>query len=311
MRVGRNAGGLSPGPVLPYDQTMTDAPQDHARLTPYELVFGGEDVDDRLFPPIEEEARAREIPVDDPDRFLFLTSVGKLLRGIAGDPAERAPTPEASEAADMADEAGELMRQYGRLLYHAFHFWRTGKNVLLLETAAARELVDATSSVGDWSLTTPAPAGYVQLPRHLFWAAPAPGMKPEPADGFFWAWGDRESEAPTLQVLVALGLRPDRPGLSVVPAEGVLDDVSHWAGSRGREDGPDFASTMPGGDMDRLYSLETATEVLKLASLCFWQATANPETLGAQERTGEATVPDDPRRMPPSELTFRRIGPRG
>lgn len=283
----------------------TDAAQ--PRLTPFELVFGAEEMDDRLFPPIAEEAEARGVPLDDADGFLFLTSVGQLLRGIAGDPEESAGTPEAQEAAELADEPGEIMRQYGRLLYHAFHFWRTGKNLLVLDAALARALIDGAPAIDDWTLTVPSRAGYLQLPRNLFWAAPAAGMRPEPADGFFWVYSDPADTAPSLQVLVALGLRPDRPGISVIPAEGVLDDVRHWAGARGRDEGEDFRSTMPGGELDRLYSLETATEVLKLASLCFWQVSTRPESLGAQELAAPASAPGDPTHLPPSALPFRRV----
>lgn len=278
------------------------------RLTPFELVFGAEELDDRLFPPIAEEAVARGIPLDDPERFLFLTSVGQLLRGIAGAAEEGAGTPDAQEAAELADEAGEIMRQHGRLLYHAFHFWRTGKNLLVLDPALARALVDEPPVVDDdWALTVPSPAGYLQLPRNLFWAAPAPGLRPEPADGFFWVYSEPAGAAPALQVLVALGLRPDRPGISVVPAEGILDDVSHWAQEKGREEGDDFRSTLPGGELDRLYSIETPTEVLKLASLCFWQVSARPESLGAAEVTEPNAGARDPARMPPSSLPYRRV----
>ncbi|HUE77155.1 MAG TPA: hypothetical protein VMM83_04370 [Longimicrobiales bacterium] len=261
------------------------------RLTPYELVFGADDMDDTLFPPIAEEAAARDVALHDPDNFLFLTSVGKLLRGVAGE-----------------QVAGETMRQYGRLLYHAFHFWRHGRNLLVLDPAAARALVDSPPAIDDWSLATPSPAGYLQLPRHLFWAAPAVGMRPEPADGFFWTFHDDSTAEPSLHVLLALGLRPDRPGVSVIPAEGVLDDVAHWANVAGREGGAaDFESTMPGGELDRLYSLETTAEVLKLASLCFWHISAHPETLGAREQADPAADPGDPKRLPYSTLSFRRV----
>jgi hypothetical protein len=66
-------------------------------------------------------------------------------------------------------------------------------------------------------------------------------------------------------------VRPDRPGFSVVPAGGVLDDVPHWAAVDARPGGRDFETTLPGGEMDRLYSVETTAELLKLASLCFWE----------------------------------------
>ena len=79
-------------------------------------------------------------------------------------------------------------------------------------------------------------------------------------------------EAPAeLHVLIALGVRPDRPGFSVVPASGVLDREPHWAEIDAREQGADFETTLPGGELDRLYSIENAAELLKLTSLCFWE----------------------------------------
>lgn len=280
---------------------MTDDPG--ARLTPYELVFGPEELDDRLFPPIADEAEARGTALGDPERFLFLTSVGSLLRAIAGE--------DPGEGEGAGEGAGDAMRQYGRLLYHAFHFWRQGGTLLVLDPGTARRLVDTPADVGDWTLTTPAGAGYFQLPRHLFWAAPAPGMRPEPADGFFWMHQADGASPATLQLLLVLGLRPDRPGMSVVPAEGVLDDVAHWADVAGRDAGVDFESTMPGGELDRLYSLETAAELLKLASLCFWQVSTHPDSLGPQERADPEDGAGEPNRMPVSALPFRRVGGHG
>lgn len=297
----------------------------HARRTPYEIVFA-ESIGDRLFPPIAEEAEARGLPLLDPDRFLFLSSVGQLLRRIAGEEVapeagygsadDKPPAPSGAGAGatgeppgEPGEEPGEEMRQHGRLLYHAFHFWRSGKSVFAAEPALARRLVDDVTSVGEWELRAPHPAGYLQLPRNLFWAAPAPGLPPEPADGFFWtmAGAQGDDDAASLNVLVALGLRPDRAGFSVVPAEGTLDDVPHWAESQGRPAGEDFESTIPGGELDRLYSLETATEVLKLASRFFWHVSAYPETLGPEERAPDDAEPDDPRLMPPSSLAYRRL----
>jgi hypothetical protein len=66
-------------------------------------------------------------------------------------------------------------------------------------------------------------------------------------------------------------VRADRPGFSVVSASGVTDDEPHWADLDARPDGQDFATTLPGGELDRLYSIETAGELLRLASLCFHQ----------------------------------------
>lgn len=277
------------------------------RQNPYHLVFGAQSIDDRLFPPIAEEAEARDQPLDDPDRFLFLSSVGKLLQAIAepgayegqaeaprGDarppvagmePAGGADPPETdapdAEAQVVAEPDGpepdgaepddrDAIRQYGRLLYHAFHYWRARKPTRRVDEEGLRWLLDDVTTVGEWSLNPPSSSGYLQLPRNLVWAEPAPGLTPEPVDGFFWTHVEPEDEPPLLHVLLVLGVRPDRAGFSVVPATGVLDTETHWAEVDARPGGTDFETSLPGGEMDELYSIETAAEVLKLASLCFW-----------------------------------------
>ena len=253
----------------PETDRPTPAPEGEERQNPYQLVFGVESMDDRLFPPIAEEAEARDQPLDDPDRFLFLSSVGQLLQAIAG--AEDAGYDHEEE--DGEPEAGDqrdALKQYGRLLYHAFHYWRDRKPTRRVTEERLRWLLDDVSSVGDWSLVVPAASGYLQLPRNLIWAEPAPGLTPEPVDGFFWRRVDPDDAPARLHVLLVLGVRPDRAGFSVVPATGVLDDDEHWAEVDARPDGDDFGNTLPGGEMDELYSIETAAEVLKLASLCFW-----------------------------------------
>ena len=282
------------------------------RQNPYQLVFGAESIDDRLFPPIAEEAEARDQPLDDPDRFLFLSSVGKLLQAIAagedagydqqpepGSEAEPGREPVAgaqpgsgpeSEARsrpvaapelaareddpgemESAEESDDAIRQYGRLLYHAFHYWRDQKPTRRIDEEGIRWLLDDVTTVGDWQLTTPSVSGYLQLPHQLIWAEPAPGLTPEPADGFFWRYVEPDDAPAELHVLLVLGVREGRAGFSVVPATGVLDTEDHWADLEGRDDGEDFENTLPGGEMDELYSIETAAELLKLASLCFWK----------------------------------------
>jgi hypothetical protein len=234
-------------------------------VAPYDLVFGAGSIDDRLFPPIQGEAEARGGALDDPDRFLFLAGVGRLLQAIAGPPeaGESEPAERPSEQPGQ-QRGGQAFRQHGRLLYHAFHYWRAGKVALEMDEARVRRLLDREAPVGPGRLVTPAPAGYIRLPRNLVWAAPAPGLRPEPADGFFWM-----AAAPMLHLLLVLGVRPDRPGFSVVAATGELPAAGHWADADARPGGRDFATTLPGGELDRLYSLETETELLKLASLCF------------------------------------------
>jgi hypothetical protein len=188
------------------------------------------------------------------------------------------------------------MKQHGRLLYHAFHFWRGGKRVVELQEQRLRSLLDGDGDrpAGAWTLATPTTAGYFRLPRNLIWASPSPGLRPEPADGFFWTFPAPRQDArlpdarraaaagpeaaapeamgggaPVIHLLLALGVRPDRPGFSVVSATGVADREPHWADVDARPGGRDFHTTLPGGELDRLYSVETTAELLKLASLAF------------------------------------------
>lgn len=230
-----------------------------AHPSPYDLAFGAESIDDRLFPPIEGEAEARGVSLEDPDRFVFLTGVGRLLQAIAG-----------GEGEGAGEGRGEAFRQHGRLLFHAFHFWRAGKVEVELDEATVRGLLDDDEPAGDRALATPAVAGYLRLPRNLVWAAPAPGERPEPADGFFWTFHPPAVDASrALHLLMALGVRPDRPGFSVVTATGEVGADPHWADVDARPGVSDFATTLPGGELDRLYSVETTAEFLKLASRCF------------------------------------------
>jgi hypothetical protein len=252
---------------------------DRTHPSPYHLVFGAESMDDTLFPPIAAEAKARGNPIHDPDRFVFLSSVGHLLTAIAGPPdgdVAHAPPDEdvahppaaGGESADDRSAAGEAFRQHGRLLFHAFHFWREGRHEVALDEATVRRMLDEDVVGDERALAPPAPAGYLQLPRNLVWASPAPGLRPEPADGFFWMLDENDADRPVLHLLLALGVRPDRPGFSVVTASGVAESGRHWADTDARPGGDDFTTTLPGGELDRLYSLETTAELLKLASRC-------------------------------------------
>lgn len=239
--------------------------ESRARPSPYDLAFGAESIDDRLFPPIEGEAEARGVSLEDPERFVFLTGVGRLLQAIAG-----GETPGEGSGQGRGEGRGEAFRQHGRLLFHAFHFWRAGKVEVELDEAMIRRLLDDDEPAGDRALATPAVAGYLRLPRNLVWAAPAPGERPEPADGFFWTFHPSPEDTPrALHLLMALGVRPDRPGFSVVTATGEVGADPHWADVDARPGVSDFATTLPGGELDRLYSVETTAELLKLASRCF------------------------------------------
>jgi len=253
------------------------------RLTPYELVFGPGGFETRAFPRILAEIELRGADVSAPERFLRLESVTALLRELAGD-------------APGVDVYG----RYGALLYHAWHFWRFDRRVFAVEETLARRLVESTSTVGTWQLTPPHPAGYMQLPRHLFWARVEEGATPEPVDGFFWTMPGRDDpETPPfdrLDALLVLGMRPGRPGFGSIPVGVELSGAppGHWADADGRPSGDEFANLLPGGELHGWYGLVTELEVLKLVSRIFRYIAVNPDALGEPvepAEPGEAGAP--------------------
>jgi hypothetical protein len=74
----------------------------------------------------------------------------------------------------------------------------------------------------------------------------------------------------------------ERSGFSVLPVPPIpLADARRWLTERGRDpgQGPDFESTLPGGDLGRLYSVETSGELLKLLARALAVAVTAPEAL--------------------------------
>lgn len=288
------------------------------RLTPYELVFSAGRFEAQAFPRILTEIEARGAGVLAPERFLVLESVGAVLRELAG------------------DEAGaDVYGWYGALLFQAWHSWRFGRRVLSVEETLARRLVESAAPVGRWELTPPHPAGYVRLPRHLFWARVEEEATPEPVDGFFWTMPGRDDpETPPfdrMDVLLVLGMRPGRPGFGTIPVGVELAGVppGHWADADARPGEDDFANVLPGGELHGWFGLVTELEVLKLVSRIFRYIAVNPDALGkpvepsaaesappavsgAAEESVEAAAPPEraPERgpaWPPSALPYQPV----
>ena len=67
-----------------------------------------------------------------------------------------------------------------------------------------------------------------------------------------------------------------------------------------RSPGPDFATTLPGGELEELYSFVAAGEVLKLVARLFARVRADPGT----PVDGPSLTPGGPA---PSTLPYRRI----
>jgi len=253
-----------------------------ARITPYELLLPQEGFADERFPLIQEEAEDRKADLSDPERFALLSQAGAILREIRGE-----------------EDDPQLIHQFGILLFHAFHFWREGRPFFQLETGVVRYLVETGPQSSSWAPSLPGPAGYVQLPQHLFWVPGGEGTPPESLDGFFWSAIDGER----LSLLVVMGIRKDRPGLAVVPLPTLpLSAAGEWAAMQVRPEGADFGSSLPGAELENLYALEAGAEAVKLAMRVFWYLDVFPGSVA--EGTGGPEENDGPR---PSGLDCRRI----
>ena len=245
----------------------------YARVTPFERAFPDDATATERMERIRQDVAEEETSgaLRDPGRFLSLPAVAEVVHGIR-DPGS----------------GGEEVQKHGIFLYHAFHFHEAGRPLFFLTTGAARYLVETAPGSGEGEKAErgegakdgaegddpgdepvarlPDPAGYLQLPRQLFWMEPGGDAVPEPVDGIFWASPDGER----LSLLVIGGMRDDRPGFSVVPLPPVpLEDAGAWLRTQVRETGTDFETTLPGGDLERLYSFETTGEVLKLVARAF------------------------------------------
>ena len=253
----------------------------YARRTPFELEFAGE-LAEAHFPRIREQVEARGLEAADPVSLLQLPAAAEALDEIMEPPASPA-----------------VMEPYGSLLYHAYQFWRHEQPLFLLSTDVARWLVDAAPELSDWTLALAASAGYVQLPQHLFWARAVEGGPAESIDGFFWS----RVGATGIAGLLVLGLRTDRLGVSAVPLGPLrLDELRELAGASAREPGRDFESTLPGGELERLYSVDTMGEAIKLVARTLWYMKVYPQAV-TREPPAEAT-PGEPSA---SRLAFSRV----
>ena len=264
-------------------------------MTPYELAFGEEGLEERIFPAIQAEADAHG---EDParlDRFIFLTRASDAVREIV--PLEAPP---------------EALEEYRILFYHAFNFWRFGRRTYVLDPPVARYLVEAAPALAGWELVLPHPSVYVQLPPKLFWASIATDVPPEPVDGFFATvcdgadpLGPRYQE---LHVLMVLGVRRGRAGFSVIPFDTEVGPgiPATWAETPGREGARDFENILPGGEMAGLYSILTNTEALKLLARALWYVDSHAGDVAptiAAERRSE----DRPGSIPFSRLPYHRV----
>ena len=121
---------------------------------------------------------------------------------------------------------------------------------------------------------------------------------PESVDGLFWT----VTGAGRLHVLPIVGVRPDRPGFGTLSMpDAPLAHAESWVHASVRDPGPDYASRLPGADLDALYAFEAAGEVLKLLARFFAYVGSTPTAL---EVAGISAPHASPRS---SSLAYTRV----
>lgn len=254
----------------------------YARRTPFELVFESGEAAEELLRAAEEEATARGLDAESIHAFVTLGSVASFVHAL-----------------ESPDDRSDSIHPYAVLAYHCVSFARAAHPLFLLSAGASRYLLEgAPGPVAE----PPSRSGYIQLPQHLFWLEE--GSAPESIDGLFWS----TDEPDVLHTLLVTGVREDRPGVGVVPLpEAPLGDLPKWLETDGRGDGTDFESDLPGAELDRLYGVRTAGEVLKLLGRFFSYvgsvdgAMESREAEAGGEGSGDVGVPS------PSALAYTRV----
>lgn len=208
---------------------MTPPPRTH----PFALVFG--DIAPARFPAV-----AAVLPPDAPlDAFLVAAPALELLQDLRPD-----------------EGLGDEVDDFVAFVHAAWAWWAAGAVTVPLDAAATRALCGPGR---------PDPAAprvrYIQVAPRVLWGQLPGEAHWEPLDGWF--------TVPTpagLRVVACLGVHPDRPGLSVLVAEGPPPELS------ARADGSAaHAPLMEGGERAGLHAVASPEELLALA----WRAAAH------------------------------------
>lgn len=243
-----------------------------ARITPYELLL--EPFEATAFPSIRAEAEQRGTDPRRRDQFLLLGFVGATLKDMVPDDAP----------ADAIDE-------YAELLYQGYEFWSFGRRLYALGEAVTEQLTTPRYELDRWHFAAP-PSCYVQLPYQRIWARIAPDAPFEPVDGCFVTVDDT-APAPDagahLRAQLILGLRPDRPGISLVSYRTDLDPATpaRYAGEPWREGAPPFANAIPGGERRGYKAITTTSELQALVIRVFHYLDTHVHALIAHEGSAE------------------------
>jgi hypothetical protein len=235
-----------------------------ARLTPYELIL--EPLERDAFPAIRAEGEQRGSDVHRRDQFLLLGHAGAALDEMVAD-----------------DANPEGLDEYGELLYQGFEFWSYGRRMYSFEEPVTAALTAPDYAIGDWILAGP-PACYLQFPYQRLWARVAADAPYEPLDGLFAVAAETEQRINSgahVRVQMVLGLRQDRPGVSLVSYRDDLDPraVAVRAEHPWRADGVPYANAIPGGERMGYRTLATTSELEALVIRAFHYLDTHPDRL--------------------------------
>lgn len=241
---------------------------DYARVTPYELLFPTPEFPDERFPAVQAEADARGTDVANPAAFAMSGAVQGILADLRPEDETADDGPGARDQTGRTPErVHEAAHGHALLLYFAFHFWRMKSQrppLALIRRSTLRMLLAGEPPTPGWETALRGRAGYLQLPQHLAWLEEPGAERPESVDGFFWT----ATRDDAFQAAAITGVRPGRPGYGVVPVPPEpLQALSSWTTEPGREDGNDFATDLPGAEIDGLLGIRTPAEVFKLLAL--------------------------------------------
>ncbi|MEJ7810374.1 MAG: hypothetical protein WKG32_08165 [Gemmatimonadaceae bacterium] len=242
------------------------------RVTPYEVIL--EPLEAALFPMIREEAEARGTDTRRRDQFVLLGHAGIALKEM------------------MADDApADSFEEYAELLYHGYQFWAFGRRTYVFDPAIFDRLTAPAADLRGWILAGP-PACYFQFPYLRLWSRVSPDAPFEPVDGCFVVVDDTEPAPDAgahLRALLVLGLRPDRPGISLVSYRTDLDPTRAAAlGERPRREGAEpFANAIPGGERQGYRTLATTSELEALLIRAMAHLDRSPRALEAQPTSNE------------------------
>jgi hypothetical protein len=260
------------------------------RITPYEALLYP--LETASWPAIREEAEHRGSDTRRRDQFVLLGGVGAALRDII---------PE--------DAPGDAVEEYAELLYHAYQFWSFGKRLYVLTPPALELLTASDYSLGSWELAAP-PSCYIQFPEQRVWARVAADSPFEPVDGCFVVV-DETAPAPLagahLRAQLVLGLRPDRPGISLVSYRTDLEPAAAAAHAERpwRADAQPFGNAIPGGERKALHAITTTSELEAIVLRALHYLDRHSDRLVARDPDGG----EDSTTMPYTEVSDKPRAP--